>query len=245
MHTLPLLLLKLGVLLLTAPFLACAADFTITDDDGLTAWVRTPVEKPKPGKTYRLVVSVHGVGASGKHGLAFLADWPALDDVIVLAPTFAPPKEKGREGYATSYQMSGPAHVAKLEALITELDGTWKLHPKIILNGFSAGAQFAHRYAMLHPERVAAVAAHSGGSWAKTEGDDRINPAAKSIPFAISCGELDTKRLVAARTFSDSLKALDFAVDFHSWPEVAHTFSPGASAQTLTLVQRLRAGDFP
>lgn len=231
--------------LLVAPLFALAAEFKLTDREGLPAWVRTPTDAPDPAKTYWVLVSVHGVQATGQDALGWFSDWADLDDVILLFPTFSPPAASGPAGWKGSYQMSAPAHEAKLEALVAELGATWKHHPKLILNGFSAGAQFVHRYAMHHPDRVAAVAAHSAGSWAKTDGDDAINPAAKSIPFSISCGELDTKRLAAARVFADSLHTLGFDVDFRAWPEVAHTYSPAAKAQTRALVECIRAARPP
>lgn len=234
--------------LLAVPLRCLAATFTVTDSEGLTAWVRTPTDTPDPAKTYWVLVSVHGVQATGKDALGWFSDWTDFDDVILLFPTFGPPTEKGQAGRKGSYQMSAPAHEAKLEALVAELNATWKLHPKLILNGFSAGAQFVHRFAMHHPERVAGVAAHSGGSWAKPEGDDRINPAARTVPFAVSCGEADNGggvpgkgRLEAARVFAASLKSLDFTIDFQTWPDVAHAYSPGAKAQTRALVERIRA----
>jgi len=69
-----------------------AGETTLTDDDGLTAWLYTPTEKPDPAKTYWLVVGIHGVGTDGKAacGAAYLAK--AFDDVIVLGPSFGQPK---------------------------------------------------------------------------------------------------------------------------------------------------------
>jgi len=228
---------------------------TMTDDDGLTAWLYTPTEKPDPAKTYWLVVGVHGVGANGKGacGAAYLAK--AFDDVIVLGPSFGQPKRV--EGAPRSpgmprdsYQMSGPTHEAKLAALIAEVGRTWKLHPKIVVHGFSAGAQFAHRFAFKHPEQVAGVSAHSGGSWAKLEGDDKINPAATNILFAVSCGEDDKgsggppgtpTRIDGAKQFTENLKSLDFTVELRTWPGVAHDFAPGLMPMTKTLVEKVRA----
>lgn len=105
--------------------------------------------------------------------------------MIVLGPSFSQPKRV--EGAPRppgmprdSYQMSGPTHEAKLAALIAEVGKIWKLNPKIVVHGFSAGAQFAHRFAFKHPEQVVGVSAHSGGSWAKLEGDDKTNPQRKA-----------------------------------------------------------------
>ncbi len=227
-----------------------AAETTIKDTEGLTAWLETPTAEPEPGKTYWLVVSVHGAGADGSQSVGWIRNWVGeFDDVIVLAPTFAPPKERSPAAWKASYQMSGPTHVAKLESLIAEVAKTWPLHPKVFLNGFSAGAQFAHRYAMKFPDRVAGVAAHSGGSWAKLEGPDRINPDARSVAFAISCGEKDAgsggpdriPRIEAAKTFAAQLEQLGFDVTVETWPEVGHEFTPGANAQGLTLLKKIRS----
>ena len=232
-----------------------AGETTLNDDDGSTAWLYTPTEKPDPAKTYWLVVGVHGVGTNGKGacGAAYLAK--AFDDVIVLGPSFGQPKRV--EGAPRppgmprdSYQMSGPTHEAKLAALIAEVGKTWKLHPKIVVHGFSAGAQFAHRFAFKHPEQVAGVSAHSGGSWAKLEGDDKINPAAKSILFAVSCGEDDNgsggppgtaTRIDGAKQFAENLKSLGFTLQLRTWPGVAHDFAPGLMPMTKALVEKVRA----
>jgi len=94
-----------------------------------------------------------------------IGDW-AKDDVIVLGPSSSQPKREESapktEGMSLeSYQMNGPKHEAKLKSLIAEVGKTWKLHPKVFLHGFSAGAQFAHRFAMKNPEIVAGVSATS------------------------------------------------------------------------------------
>lgn len=49
------------------------------------------------------------------------------------------------------------------------------IDPRVLLTGFSASASFASRFAMLHPERVLAVAATSPGGWpiAPAARDDR------------------------------------------------------------------------
>jgi dienelactone hydrolase len=151
-----------------------------------------------------------------------------------------------------AYQMSGPRHKAKLLALIADISRTWRLHPKIVLHGFSAGAQFAHRFAMHNPELVAGVSAHSAGSWAGLSGNSPINPAAREVRFAISCGEADNEpgkpvgtppRIDGARQFAADLQSLGFGVQFKTWPGVKHDMSPGVVPMTKALMDQLRAVD--
>lgn len=225
------------------------------DANGLTHWLYTPTETPVAGRTYWLVVGVHGAGGTGK-GAGGAATWASdFDDVIVLGPSFEQPKrDPSAPRPATMprdiFQMSGPRHEAKLSELIAEVGKTWSLQPKVFLHGFSAGAQFCHRYAFRHPERVAAVSAHSGGSWVKLDGDDRINPAAKPIPFAVSCGEEDRgsggppgtpPRIEGARRFAGQLLELGFAVEFKTWPGIGHQQCPEAKALGRSLLEKVRA----
>jgi predicted esterase len=233
---------------------AFAAETPLVDSDGLTNWLYTPTEEPDPAKTYWLVVGVHGAGGNGK-GAAGAAAWAReFDDVIVLGPTFAQPKRDPNAPRPATmprdiFQMSGPAHEAKLAELIAQIGRAWKLHPKHFLHGFSAGAQFSHRYAFRHPERVAAVSAHSGGSWAQIDGEDRINPAAKDIPFVVSCGEDDKgtggppgtpPRIEGARRFAYNLRSLGFSVELKTWPGVGHAVSPGVMPMARALLERVR-----
>jgi hypothetical protein len=102
----------------------------------------------------------------------------------------------------------------------------------MFLYGFSAGAQFVHRFAFNHPELVVGVSAHSAGSWAGVEGWGEINDKAKGIPFALTCGELDTTkafdgkapygRLDWMKVFAEDLKKRGFAVRTEVYPGVGH-----------------------
>jgi len=73
---------------------------------------------------------------------------------------------------------------------------------RIYLFGFSAGAQFAHRYALLRPRRVRAVAAHAAGQYTRPT---RYVPAR----FLITVGSEDASRVGPAKTFVRSAKRLD------------------------------------
>ncbi|MBI5768927.1 MAG: hypothetical protein HZA93_14115 [Verrucomicrobia bacterium] len=248
----PWLLLLAGALALAGSLRA--VETAIPDANGLTHWLFTPTENPVAGKTYWLVVGVHGAGGTGRNG-GGVASWATdFDDVIVLGPSFEQPKrDPAAPRPATMprdiFQRSGSAHEAKLAELMARIGKTWKLHPKIFLHGFSAGAQFSHRYAFRHPELVAAVSAHSGGSWAGPDGDDRINPAAKHIPFTVSCGEDDRgsggppgtpPRIEGARRFTAQLVSLGFAVEFKTWPGIGHQHTPEARALGRALLEKVR-----
>ncbi|MBI5772116.1 MAG: hypothetical protein HZA89_00045 [Verrucomicrobia bacterium] len=231
-----------------------ASETAMPDANGLTHWLYTPTEKPVVGKTYWLVVGVHGAGGTGK-GAGGVAAWATeFDDVIVLGPSFEHPKRDPNAPRPATmprgiFQMSGPTHETKLSELVAQIRKTWNLHPKIFLHGFSAGAQFSHRYAFHHPELVAAVSAHSGGSWATLDGDDRINPAAKHIPFTVSCGEDDRgsggppgtpPRIEGARRFAEQLRSLGFALEFKTWPGIGHQQTPDAKALGRALLEKVR-----
>lgn len=214
---------SLGLSLLSSPF-ALSAETVLTDSQGAKAWLFTPSEKPDPSKTYWLAIGVHGAGGDGKNA-GGIASW-AGDDVIVLGPSFIqPPRDpeapKTPGMPADAYQMAGPAHVEKLKTLIAEIGKTWKLHPKVFVHGFSAGAQFAHRLAMKEPDLLAGVSAASAGSWA-TNGFGELNPAARGIPFAISCGEYDRakswpeapySRIEWMKSFGDELRKDHFDIE--------------------------------
>lgn len=232
-----------------------AAEVQIKDSNGITPWLYTPTEKPDATKTYWLAVGVHGAGGDGK-GAGGIAHW-AKDDVIVLGPSFAQPKPdkdapKTEKMPAESFQMNGPTHDAKLKALIAEAGKTWKLHPKVFLHGFSAGAQFAHRFAMQNPELVAGVSAASAGSWS-TRGFGEINPVARGIPFALSCGEYDRdksdpgaplSRLEWMKEFAVALKEQHFDVESRVLVNTGHKANEDTMALAVECFQRARAVNF-
>ncbi len=232
-----------------------AAETQFKDSEGQAAYLYTPTEKPIEGKTYWLAIGVHGAGGEGKGG-GGIGYW-AKDDVIVLGPSFLQPKRDENapktDGLPLeSYQMCGPTHEAKLKAMIAEVGKTWKLNPKVFLHGFSAGAQFVHRFAMKNPEMVAGVSAASAGSWS-TRGFGEINPAASKITFAISCGQYDREksgltsplnRLEWMQEFAKALKDAHFDVESRVIPNTGHKATADTMALAEACFQRARAVNF-
>jgi len=234
---------------------AQAVETILTDVESQKAYLYTPTDKPIEGKTYWLAVGVHGAGGEGKDG-GGIGYW-AKDDVIVLGPSFLQPKRdenapKTEGPPLDSYQMCGPTHEAKLKALIAEVDKTWKVHPKVFLHGFSAGAQFVHRFAMKNPEMVAGVSAASAGSWS-TRGFGEINPAASRIPFAISCGQHDREksgpdsplnRREWMEEFAKALQDQHFDVASRVIPNTGHKATADTMALAEVCFERARAMNF-
>ncbi len=233
-------------------FTAHAAETTLKDSEGRSAYLYTPTDTPEKNKTYWLAIGAHGGGGDGKKA-GGIADW-AKDDVIVLGPSFSVAEKDGDEEKTLppeAYQMAGPAHVEKVKALIAEVAKIWKIHPKVFLHGFSAGAQFVHRFAMKEPELVAGVSSASAGTWS-TRGFGEINPAASRIPFAISCGQYDQKkskaisgaplsRLEWMHEFAEALHKAHFDVEARVIPNIGHKHSDDTSAFAATAFQRAKA----
>jgi pimeloyl-ACP methyl ester carboxylesterase len=189
------------------------------------------VPKPKPGaeNTKRwVVVDVHGLGGPKKNWFGHrMLKWVGEDKAIALAPVFT-----------GDYHLADDQSSKQLIGHFEEIRKNHNVHDKMFLYGFSAGAQFVHRFAFKHPELVVGVSAHSAGAWSGIEGWEEINDKAKDIPFALSCGELDTEkafggtaphgRLDWMRFFAGQLKERGFAVRTDVHPGIGH----GGTADT-------------
>jgi predicted esterase len=183
------------------------------------------VPKLKPGAedTKRwVVVDVHGLGGPKKNWFGYrMLKWVGEDKVIALAPVF------GKD-----YHLGDGEAAKQLIERFESIRKNHNVHDKMFLYGFSAGAQFVHRFAFNHPELVIGVSAHSAGSWAGVEGWGEINDKAKGIPFVLTCGELDTtkafngeapySRLDWMKVFAEDLTKRGFAVRTEVYPGVGH-----------------------
>ncbi|OYV06187.1 MAG: hypothetical protein CFE26_07670 [Verrucomicrobiales bacterium VVV1] len=210
-----------------------STEVVVKDTEGMDAWVYLPTAEPKPGKSYWLVVGVHGLGGNGK-GAMGLSPW-AVDDVIVLGPSFV-----------NGYQSGDGTNAEKLKALITKIGGKWKLHPKILLHGFSAGAQFTHRFAIQNPDVVGVASAHSAGSWSPPTGP------LPTVFFAVSCGETDTQkadprmelnRLEGLRAFAKALGEQKVPHEVKTWPGVGHSQCPQVIEMAKRAFETMRSAE--
>ncbi|HET7608989.1 MAG TPA: hypothetical protein VFL84_09955 [Gammaproteobacteria bacterium] len=109
-----------------------------------------------------VLVSVHGISRNAHDQARVFATGCDERGVVLLVPIFTPDRHKdyqrlGRRGRGERTDLVLNECLAEL-ALLTGADVA-----QFRMFGFSGGAQFAHRYVMAHPERVARAAFAAAG----------------------------------------------------------------------------------
>ncbi len=113
------------------------------------------------------LVTVHGGGSNGQtfwlaKELRRVSDEMGLQ-AIIISPSFLKDDPN-----AQRFPILGEG--AFLKYLLDEIHSKYQLQPKILLNGYSRGAQFTHRFALWNPDIVQACAPLSAGSWTTPDG---------------------------------------------------------------------------
>jgi len=121
------------------------------------AYVPTAAEAGAP-----LFVGVHGISRNAEELAQRFSGQCEEYNVVLVAPYFS-------QGHSTDYQRlgrtgKGPRADAALHSILEEMAWlTGAEAARIHLFGFSGGAQFAHRYTMAYPHRVAAAVVAAAG----------------------------------------------------------------------------------
>lgn len=165
------------------------------------------------------LVLVHGISRNAIELVLRFAPHAQAHGVPIIAPLFS------REAYGMYQQVVDPRRGIRADlALFDMLDdfaARWGLASRsITLFGFSGGAQFAHRMAMLHPQRIAACIPVSAGwytlpdpdlAWPTGLAGAPLGPvdlaALAQVPFHTLVGRRDTENDEALRR-NDRLDAL-------------------------------------
>jgi pimeloyl-ACP methyl ester carboxylesterase len=107
--------------------------------------------------------------------------WPYFDQFVLLVPVI--PRKENPHSYPVAFGLNSfrerdtffSRADLKVNLMIDELiddlinDG-YQMSPKVMIEGFSSGSMFAQRYALLHPDRVKAIAAgQCGGNFTLPE----------------------------------------------------------------------------
>ena len=164
---------------------------------------------PRLEANAKVFVTVHGISRNAEEHARRFKQLAKHYGVVLVAPLlvkkrFADYQRLGQSGL-------GARPDRALRAILDEVgDLTGADVRQIYLFGYSGGGQFAHRYAMAYPERVAAVAIGAAGwytfpdpaasfprglktrsQWLKS----RLKPEAfLKVPMAAFVGERDTRR---------------------------------------------------
>ena len=163
---------------------------------------------PKP----ELIVAMHGTGRSFVEYRDAFAEFARWNNCVVLAPLF-PIGVKGdgnRDGF--KYMAEGDIRYDRvLLDMVAEIEAKYRLRfERFALFGYSGGGHFAHRFLMLHPDRLWAVAIGAPGSvtlldpsrdwWVGTRDVEarfgiRIDPAAMAkvaVQMIVGAADLET-----------------------------------------------------
>lgn len=186
----------------TTPLLSCRADprfsYSLFVPPRLRGTERVP-----------LLVSVHGSLRGVESSRDAFADFARWHGAVVLAPLFpADPLGDGNEdGY--KYMAEGDIRYDRLLlAMVAEAEARLGLgFDRFCLAGFSGGAHFAHRFLLLHPERLRAVSIGAPGSvtlidpkrgwWVGTSDMERLFgrapnlEAMRRVPVHLAVGDSD------------------------------------------------------
>jgi len=173
----------------------------------------------RDGTAEQILLLVPGYNGSGPQ--MFNPQWKdfaSKHHLVLFAPTFttSPEEVKSHQGYYYPEQWSGEA----TEKALTELCQRETASPdKIMIFGFSAGAHFAHRFALWRPGRVKAFVAYSAAWW-----DDPTEKLA-NVPALIMCGESDP-RYEATWQFMTKAQSLNLPWVWRSYQDTGHHITP-------------------
>jgi pimeloyl-ACP methyl ester carboxylesterase len=156
----------------------------------------------------RVLVLVHGISRNVREHVDAFAGFSRDTGRVVVAPLFS---QHGFRRYQRLGRDAFRADRALLDVLEQVQTATGLSTAVVDLFGFSAGAQFGHRFAMLHPGRIGKLALSSAGWFTDPALDDRFpygtaeifRPGKRArrnltsflaIPMLVMVGEHDVSR---------------------------------------------------
>lgn len=120
-----------------------------------------------PATTYWPLVVVHGGGGNAEKNPKALAMRRLADEqglpAILIQPEFI-------TAYKQVSRFPSLGEAAFLLAVLDKVRAEFKVHEKMLLNGYSMGGQFSHRFALAHPDVVQACASFAAGTWSTPDG---------------------------------------------------------------------------
>ncbi len=113
------------------------------------------------------LVMVHGGGSNGQT-YWLTKDMRRVSDEMGLQAIIISPSFLKDDPNAQRFPILGEG--AFLKHILDKIHSQYRLQSKILLTGYSRGAQFTHRFALWNPAIVQACASLSAGSWTTPDG---------------------------------------------------------------------------
>ena len=158
----------------------------------------------------RVLLTLHGMGGSGADFARSFMPLAQEHGWILASPTFA----YGDWMNPSAVRAEDVRLDRQLEALLDDLQ--WqsghRLRTRVFLAGFSRGAQLADRFALFHPERVAAVASLTAGTYTLPEDSADVNGDGSPDDLPLPFGTSDMPRWVGHPLDSAGLRHVAFLV---------------------------------
>ncbi len=151
---------------------------------------------------------------------------------VIISPTFTHDDEDWQKEQSYQYAPTWAKEVM-LQA-IDELGEKVRLNKNnLFLFGVSAGAQYAHRFALWRPDICKAVAMHAPGT---------VMLPQKRIPvqFFISIGQMDSTRIDGVREFVKVAQDLGISVIYKEYPGMGHGLVEDQVQRSLAFFQSLK-----
>ncbi|MEM8984726.1 MAG: alpha/beta hydrolase [Pseudomonadota bacterium] len=144
---------------------------------------------PKSGRSDRpALVLVHGIARRARDHLREYLPWAIETGTTLLAPIFDSTRFRGYQRLGASN-----ASLSAADALSALLDHE-TASGRAWLFGFSGGAQFAHRYCLIEPQRIDAAAIVAAGWYT-------MPTSALGFPYGLGRGQLPSRHRVQLGDF--------------------------------------------
>jgi acetyl esterase/lipase len=158
----------------------------------------------------RLLLALHGIGGNGPDMAKPFVTLAQEHGWILAAPTFAYGDWQNPAAVRGEDVRLGRQLMSLLD------DVAWQsghsLRSRVFVAGFSRGAQLADRFALFHPELVAAVASLSAGTYTLPEDAADVDGDGAADDLPLPFGTSDMTQWVGHPLDADSLRRVQFLV---------------------------------
>jgi poly(3-hydroxybutyrate) depolymerase len=161
------------------------ASATTTQADDYFLYIPTNAAARGP---LQVLVTVHGMGGDGTSFCQNLINRAEQDGWIIVSPTF-----RYQDYHNPDLVLWDDTHMLPhLKDILDNLPAKTGLQikDKVLLYGFSRGAQMVHRFAEFYPDRTLAVALFSAGSYTLPVTTMNVNGAQSTLNFPFGVADL-------------------------------------------------------